>query len=355
MLESLVVLSQLSPEVVLDWFCESLNNKDVNSMYPTPGTPAKLPGQLIERARSHLIEKRPCVGEGDLIRLQNTQKDPEKPWQCIRCGKAFNNKGNWKQHMEINDPQKGWVCNFEPCTDSLLRDKTFSRSDHAKKHFTMKHEGLDIDMCMKNWMFTVEKPLDEQCGFCRKSKRFNVWMEWLSHLDKHFYLEKKDMSQWNSQGLISDDESSNGINGDDESRSSNSSECSNGRRGQDDSNYPDASNNGNREKQSEKNPDITPNRVQGHCRSINFSTASRLPPLIKEEATHKFASDSKFMSFPVRTKPLSTRPPQSSTVSSTKRTLNTDIPILSDHFLARLMHVKIPLQKFIEQKPHDEP
>ena len=134
MLESLVVLSQLSPEIVLDWFCKKLNNRDADSTYSTPRSLAKLPDQLIESARSYLNEKRPCVGEGDFSRLQNTQKDPEKSWQCVRCAKAFKYKGNWKQHMEINDPQNGWVCNFELCRGSVLRNKTFSRPDHAKSH-----------------------------------------------------------------------------------------------------------------------------------------------------------------------------------------------------------------------------
>ena len=144
------------------------------------------------------------------------------------------------------------------------------------------------------------------------------------------------MSQWNRQGFIADDESSNGTYGDDKSGSSNRSERSTGRRGQGDPSCPDASDNRYREKQSRNITDVAPDRVQGRCRTFNLSTASRLPSL-KEEATHKVASGSKIMSLPDRTKCL-VRLLQSSSFSSTIRTLGSYKSNFPEHIVARLIH-----------------
>ena len=159
------------------------------------------------------------------------------------------------------------------------------------------------------------------------------------------------MSQWNRQGFIADDESLNGTYGDDKSGSSNRSERSTGRRGQGDPSCPDASDNRYHEKQCRNNTDVAPDRVQGHRRTFNSSTASRLPSS-KEEATHKVASGSKIMSFPDRTKCLGMSHLFSMSFSPTIRTLDIDTSNFPEHIVARLIHQHddlTPLQRYIEQ------
>jgi uncharacterized Zn-finger protein len=71
------------------------------------------------------------------------------PETNARCGKAFNQKGNLKQHLRMHNGEKPYLCGYPNCDKSFTTSS--NRDDHKRRHFQEKLYQCPIHDCASSY------------------------------------------------------------------------------------------------------------------------------------------------------------------------------------------------------------